>query len=306
MDAQQQTVRGFGGPFDLEDDGTYHQWRELKLKEYPSQVKDLIIKVSDPNRLTLAEKGALLACCRKVNLAIYEVVGRQRVDKKGLRALGHQLGLHRLDDNLCADNDSITSLRVRDDGRNRGYIPYTNRPLNWHTDGYYNKPGQRIRSLLMHCVEDAVEGGENGFLDHEVAYIAMRDENPSYVRAFMQCDVMTIPANSENGIELRPSQTGPVFFMDPASGHLMMRYTARKRNIIWKRDEMTQRATGFMQDLLSGNSPYILRYRLKPGQGIVCNNVLHKRCAFKDDESRGRRRLIYRARYYDRIASAES
>ncbi len=306
MDAQKQTCPSFGGPFDLDDDRAYQQWREIKLKGYPFQVEDLIIKINDPNQLSVEEKEALIACCGKVNLAFYEVTARQQVDKKSLRTLGQQLGLYRLDANFYADNDSITSLRVRTDGFNRSYIPYTNNPLNWHTDGYYNNPDHRIRSLLMHCVEDAAEGGENSLLDHEIAYIAMRDENPGYVRAFMQSDAMTIPANMENDIEVRPLQVGPVFFLDPRSGYLMMRYTARKRNIIWKSDAMTRRAVGFLQDLLSGNSPYIYRHRLEPGQGIVCNNVLHNRYAFKDDEFRGRRRLIYRARYYDRIASAES
>jgi hypothetical protein len=33
--------------------------------------------------------------------------------------------------------------------------------------------------------------------------------------------------------------------------------------------------------------------------GVICNNVLHARTAFRDDPSRPR--LLYRARYYDRI-----
>ena len=38
---------------------------------------------------------------------------------------------------------------------------------------------------------------------------------------------------------------------------------------------------------------------LQPGMGLLCNNVLHDRSAFSDDPARPR--LIYRARYYDRI-----
>jgi len=33
----------------------------------------------------------------------------------------------------------------------------------------------------------------------------------------------------------------------------------------------------------------------------VCNNVLHARTAFRD--APGDRRLLYRARYYDRVAA---
>jgi hypothetical protein len=34
--------------------------------------------------------------------------------------------------------------------------------------------------------------------------------------------------------------------------------------------------------------------------GLVCNNVLHDRSGFRDGATR--KRLVYRARYYDRIA----
>jgi hypothetical protein len=33
--------------------------------------------------------------------------------------------------------------------------------------------------------------------------------------------------------------------------------------------------------------------------GVICNNVLHARSAFRDDPARPR--LLYRARYYDRV-----
>jgi hypothetical protein len=35
--------------------------------------------------------------------------------------------------------------------------------------------------------------------------------------------------------------------------------------------------------------------------GIVCNNVLHERGGFVDDANAPR--LLYRARYYDRVAA---
>jgi hypothetical protein len=36
--------------------------------------------------------------------------------------------------------------------------------------------------------------------------------------------------------------------------------------------------------------------------GLLCNNVLHDRSAFSDDPSRPR--LLYRARYLDRIVTS--
>jgi hypothetical protein len=38
---------------------------------------------------------------------------------------------------------------------------------------------------------------------------------------------------------------------------------------------------------------------LQAGEGLISNNVLHNRTAFEDGP--GHRRLIYRARFYDRI-----
>jgi len=40
---------------------------------------------------------------------------------------------------------------------------------------------------------------------------------------------------------------------------------------------------------------------LRAGQGIICNNVLHSRSAFTDAADSGQVRLLYRARYHDRI-----
>jgi alpha-ketoglutarate-dependent taurine dioxygenase len=96
----------------------------------------------------------------------------------------------------------------------------------------------------------------------------------------------------------RPAQSGPVFAVDPEHGFLYMRYTARTRSIVWKNDAITQAAVRTLADILA-NSEYILTARLRPGMGLICNNVLHTRSAFSD--SPGHRRLLYRGRYYDRL-----
>jgi alpha-ketoglutarate-dependent taurine dioxygenase len=208
-----------------------------------------------------------------------------------------------LDSNLCADEDDITSLRAVSDGRRQGYIPYSNRPLSWHTDGYYNAPGREIHAWILHCASAAPVGGENALLDHELAYLLLRDEDPAYIAALMQPDAMTIPANNEEGLELRPEQTGPVFSV-AADGSLHMRYTARRRNIAWKQDAATQAAVHALERLLAGDHAPIIRHRLQPGQGVIANNVLHNRSGFSDGPAPGQQRLIYRARYYDRIAGS--
>jgi hypothetical protein len=223
-------------------------------------------------------------------------------DKKIVEALGREFGLNRLDSNLCADSDSITSLQVIEGGRKQGYIPYSNLKLSWHSDGYYNKPEQQIRGVILHCVSNAAEGGENALLDHEMLYIHLRDHNPAYISALMKDDVMTIPPNVEEGEEIRGAQSGAVFSVDPDTGSLHMRYSARKRNIIWRDDAITTAAVNEIDRFLASDSPWILRHRLEPGEGLICNNVLHNRTAFKDGDA-SHQRLIYRGRYFDRIAN---
>jgi hypothetical protein len=90
-----------------------------------------------------------------------------------------------------------------------------------------------------------------------------------------------------------------VFFVARPAGALHMRYTARTRSVEWKSNPATRAAVAFLEDLLGNDSPYIFRTRLAPGAGIVSNNVLHDREGFEDNATQ--RRLLYRARYHDRI-----
>ena len=85
-----------------------------------------------------------------------------------------------------------------------------------------------------------------------------------------------------------------------------MRYTARTRSIAWRPDESTRAAVRCIEQLLGGDSPFVLMHRLSAGQGLVCNNVLHDRTAFTDAVDNAPGRLVYRARYHDRVAGTAS
>jgi len=79
-----------------------------------------------------------------------------------------------------------------------------------------------------------------------------------------------------------------------------MRYTARTISIEWRRDAATQAAVAALTRILAAPTPWTLQGRLEPGMGLVCNNVLHDRSGFT--ETAERRRLLYRARYHERVA----
>ena len=87
-----------------------------------------------------------------------------------------------------------------------------------------------------------------------------------------------------------------------------MRFSARARHVVWSE---RARAAGVRECILglidAGDVP-VVRYRLAPNEGIVCNNVLHNRAAFEDagssedgGVSRGQGRRLLRVRYHDRI-----
>lgn len=287
-------------PFLPENEVAYRSWREAKLADYPATADELIVDVADPQHLTDGEYQALLPRLRKTNMALYRTRLGDNPDKSYPLALAERFGLTHLDSNLLADDDGLTSITVNQEGDHPKYIPYTNRPINWHCDGYYNTGEHQIRGMLLHCVQPAAEGGENQLLDHEIAYLQLRDENPEHITALMAEDVMTIPPGKDGEGDERAASVGPVFSIHEETCSLHMRYTARKRNIEWKDDAATAEALAALERILSGDNPYIFRARLEAGMGLICNNVLHTRDGFKDLPDNPQR-LLYRARYFDRI-----
>lgn len=287
-------------PFDLGNDVAYRIWREKKLAEHPRSIEDLVVEVADPCGLSDAEQRKILSLCASANMAIYRSAVTAQ-DKAIPRLLGQQLGLKRLDGNWLADEDGISQIEVATKvGDKGGFIPYTNRPIKWHTDGYYHPEARRIHAMILHCVRPAQSGGDSALMDHEMAYIALRDANSAWVDALMAPDAMTIPERLDGNGTARPAQTGPVFSVDAATNSLHMRYTARTRSVVWKGDVATCGAVANLEQLLASDSPCVFRLRLEPGMGVVCNNVLHDRTGFVDDPEKPR--LLYRARYIDRIA----
>ncbi|MDO8606694.1 MAG: TauD/TfdA family dioxygenase [Phaeospirillum sp.] len=287
---------GIVGAFALADRSAYGRWRDAKLESAPTSVGDLVVEVGDIADPTAAEHGALLDRVRRSNMAVYAgAVSLDRDDKAALKALGRRFGLTGIDANHLADEDGVTPLAVHREGTRARYIPYTERPITWHTDGYYNMPERTVRALLLHCARPAASGGANRLMDHEILYIMLRDEDPELIRALMAPDAMTIPGNDEEGMR-RPATVGPVFSVD-GQGCLHMRYTARARNVEWS--PQAQYAATVLRRVLETPSAYCFEHILQPGQGLLSNNPLHTREPFADDPACPR--LLYRARYHDRI-----
>jgi alpha-ketoglutarate-dependent taurine dioxygenase len=286
-------------PFALEHVAAYQDWRQLKLSQYPDKVEQLVVEVANPMRMSRSEIEKLTQVCSKTNMVIYhsQVNRPQRDDMLTIAA---QFGLQQLDNHLCADDMGVSALCDDPDKQKHEYIPYTRKAINWHTDGYYNQATQQIRAMMLHCVEAAKVGGENSLYDHELLYLRLRDQNPDFIQALMQPDAMTIPANSQAGVIIRPALTGPVFSIQPQHGDLHCRYTARTRSIEWKKDDLTLEAVAALESILKDDKASQFTIALQPGQGMITNNVLHTRRCFENGKQ-DQQRLVYRVRSYNRV-----
>ena len=288
-------------PFDLGNHAAYRRWRDRKLARHVTDVPALMTQVADPGSVSASERQSLQASCDSNNFCFYH--SDAEMNRSCVLELGACMGLKHVVSNLYADDQGISEVRVSRDHRQQKFIPYTDRPLNWHTDGYYqaagdgDSTGDMIQSFILHCVESAPSGGENQLLDHEIAYILLRDQNPDYIAALMNPEAMTIPANRIDNRSIRESVTGPVFAVT-ISSQLWMRYTARTRSVLWRPDPVLSEARAALTDILE-NSEYVIKHTLSPGQGLICNNVLHNRTSFKQYGQQIR--LLYRVRYLDRV-----
>jgi alpha-ketoglutarate-dependent taurine dioxygenase len=301
-------------PFDLSCEKAYIAWRARKLRAYPADIADLRVSIERLDRPAAPELAALRDRVETFNMALVQT-DPARIDKESLLAFTRSLGLVRTDANLFADASAVSSIAATprasgndtpSTGAGSGaaalgdFIPYTNKPLSWHTDGYYNDQDSQVGAWCLFCVRAARDGGENGLIDHEMAYIGLRDESPQHITALCHPQALIIPAHIQDGRIIRPESVGPVFSC--RDGHLHMRYSARGRNVLWRDTPDTHAAREALDRLFSQPDVFTFRYRLRPGEGLVSNNVLHCRSGFEDEGAPGQGRLLYRVRFLDRIA----
>jgi len=290
------------GPFSLADDVAWRLWRTAKLAAHPHDADELRVDIADPFAPSPDELAAIARACARADFCLYRLAGAsdEAAARRAVSTLAAACGLTRFEKHRSAGPDGIVPIEVAHDAHRSGFIPYSTRPIGWHTDGYYayEGPERAIRAMVLHCVRPAAEGGVNALLDHEIAYIRLRDRDPALVEALMRPNAMAIPPSVEEDGSVRDWAIGPVFEVDPATGGLLMRYTARKRHIVWADDPVTRAAVAALEEICA-DDPLVFRLRLAAGEGVVCNNVLHDRTGFGDDAHSTR--LLYRLRSYDRL-----
>ncbi len=287
---------------DFETDA-YDYWRDQKLRKIKTDLAEhRVLSIQNPLALSDTELQSIADSINVYGFVIYDLKDNTSAfSATDLRAMCSQLGLNRINKNRCAYEDGVTRLQLDSREERHHYIPYTNKPLKWHTDGYYNSEGEQIKSFVLHCVRDAKSGGDSYFFDNELLYLLIRDKNPEWVKNLFSKDILSIPENNLKIQNIRPEQQGPVFWIDDKSGGLQVRYTARTSSVRWKADMKTAQSVAFIRKVLE-ESEFIENYKLRSGQGVISNNCLHGRTAFIDNKQlAGSGRLLYRARFFNRI-----
>ena len=284
------------------DSNAVSRWCDARREAHARGGAERWTEIEDPYRLRAAERAAVASQCARFNLALYRFA-QGGSDPDALSAFAGAMGLERRDLTLGADRRGIASVRVVRHTRGPEMIPFTPRALNWHTDGYYNAPERSVRSVVMHCVAPAASGGENALLDPDLVLAAMHGQDPALVEALAHPGAMTIPAHEADGTVVRPARTVPVFrFLDDCPS-LHMRYTMRTRSIRWRSTADTARAVAALDAAVASLAAHHVHVRFEAGEGVICNNVLHRRSEFVDGEDETSRRVMLRIRSFDPVSS---
>ena len=276
----------------------YETWRDEKLANYQTKTESLFVEISNPLRLSSAEKSAIVDNCQSNNLSLIRIKPCSEI-RKAIHSINTQLGLIDVDYHPCSEDDGLVVIEDAHSPKKGGYIPYSNKALNWHTDGYYNQINELVGAFSLYCIQSAVNGGENHWIDPEMLYIHLREQNPDIVSALTQPNVLTIPARNDGTKVIRTASIGPVFFIDSGTQKPKMRFTQRKRNIQWLESNEVKDALNILKTFLASNSSIHHQYKLKKGEGMICNNVLHSRSSFIDNDSR--KRMLLRGRYTNTV-----
>ena len=263
-------------------------WAEEKEKNIPHNIDGIIVNIHDINNVKISEIAKIKETINKCNSCIYSSKIALKSNTNLLKFV-ESIGMRTYDRNNIESNEISTITPLENNKIN--YIPYTDKSLNWHTDGYYDK--KSIFSWLLHCVHPATHGGENYLLDHELAlreYVLRYDD----INNLMSEDALTIPESKDTS---RSEISTYIFSIKNQYKKLHMRFSMRKDNISTS-PNAGDAVTKLKEIIENDCAKYSLTYKLQKNEGIITNNILHGRKAFKDDKVK---RKLLRIRSYERL-----
>jgi Taurine catabolism dioxygenase TauD, TfdA family len=279
--------------FNLNSAEDYKKWRDEKLAAYPKSIGELVVELGDMTALTEVEKGKIRERVELANMCIY-TAGTADLNMDSLLALGKQLGVSDTDKaRRHSNSDELTNSGILNSA-----VPFTTRHIHWHTDATYYGSDKTIQALFLLCNRPAVEGGNNKVLDNEILYILLRDKDPDALNILMNKNCFKYK-NPKTG-EIAENLGGKVFWTN-TDGNLCHRFSFRKMDMAWSEDADVQAAKAVLETLIQEESEYVIEGRLESGLGLISNNVLHTREKLVDSDDAAQKRLLFRARFYDRV-----
>ena len=274
----------------------YLSWREKRLHAQftlPKLDWELTSDLDTPGDL-----HAIAAMCQQVHqlgFAGYRwdiTIEKQRL---AIAKLAEHLGLSTTDSGVIQEASCLSLLEDLSGTARGRFLPYSNKAMNWHTDGYYNAEDNALHYFTLHCLQPAFRGGTLTVMDPELLLIALYDDNPQLVYELTHRDAMLLPSNADAEGHDRPDRSVPVFFAHD-DGTLGLRFTMRTKHIQWRTSE-TKAAADRAVELINANTQWHCPIRLESGQGVIARNVLHSRDAFEDAAEGQFRRRMLRGRY---------
>ena len=270
----------------------YRRWRDRKLAGFTSDMDKLMVEIKNPHKLTESEINLSSTIINQSNLLFFELKEDNDDIKSSLMKLAKQFGMGNFEILESSEKSGLTKIEVSAESKVKSeYVPYTNKSLNWHTDGYYNEANDPILSWLLFCQSNSSSGGDNKFMDHEIAYILFNEQSEN-IRDLTDDKAFIIPENIHSG---RKAVSSYVFKLLDEKLH--MRFSMRQKNIIW-RDNIRE-SVELLKSIIRENESYQIKYKLEPNQGVISNNIIHMRTSFTNTTNKNR--LLYRLRSKKRV-----
>ena len=270
----------------------YKRWKDKKLESFTSNLDHLTVHISNPNSVSKPEKNKVISLIDSNSMAFFNIDNINYRDKLSIKKFAFQIGLSDYELDSQSDDDGLAEITEHEHNHKISeYIPYTTKELNWHTDGYYNTRDNSILSWLLFCNTPSKKGGVNTYLDHEISYILF-NESSGKIKDLMLETACCIP---ENILTKRKEVHNPVYMFDNEKLH--MKFSMRKKNIIW--NDASLEAINILKSIINDSFEYHVTKKFTEGEGVITNNVIHKRTAFTNSENKNR--LLYRLRSKRRV-----
>jgi gamma-butyrobetaine dioxygenase len=220
----------------------------------------------------LANEGERLRVLRAVQALGFAIVRSTPIEYGTVLQVAETFGHVR-----STNYGDLFDVRVEADARN---LAFTGLAISPHTDNPYRDPVPTMQ--LLHCLSNAVDGGESGLVDGFKAAAMLRDENPAAFRVLTSTPAPF--AWSGGDASLRAER--PLIEVDGRRRIREIRFNNRSMQPLrLPYDDLVAFYAAYRAFAEAVARPdLLLTFRLEPGDCLIFDNVrlLHARTAFAD------------------------